>query len=112
MLGDTSIATASLKRTFSTYEPPRSSPERPAFGTHAWARLRFPQAVSGNAITQSRSPSRRNPVALAHLGAAADPLGKGLVVNRQGNVIFFWAEDDGSASRRRGRPRRTSIATQ
>ena len=27
-----------------------------------------------------------------HLGAAADPLGKGLVVNRQGNVIFFWAE--------------------
>ena len=25
------------------------------------------------------------------LGAAADLLGKGLAVNRQGNVIFFWA---------------------
>ena len=42
------------------------------------------------------------------LGAAAQLLGKSLVVNRQGNVVFFWLEGNGSASRRRGRRRSTS----
>ena len=41
------------------------------------------------------------------LGAAAQLLGKSLVVNRQGDAIFFWVESDGSAPRGRGRPRKT-----
>ena len=42
------------------------------------------------------------------LGAAAELLGKSLVVNRQGNTVFFWKESDGPTSRRRGRRRKSS----
>ena len=50
--------------------------------------------------------------ALRHrLGAAAQLLGKSLVVNRQEDAIFFWVEGDGSAPRRRGRTRKTSTTT-
>ena len=41
------------------------------------------------------------------LGAAAELLGKILVVNRQGDVVYFWEESSGSP-RRRGRPRKTN----
>ena len=41
------------------------------------------------------------------LGAAADLLGKKLVVNRQGNTVFFWEEGEGPTPRRRGRRRRS-----
>ena len=41
------------------------------------------------------------------LGAAAQLLGKNLVVNRQGDVVFFWEEGSGITRRRRGRPRKT-----
>ena len=41
------------------------------------------------------------------LGAAAELLGKSLVVNRQGDVVYFWEESSGSP-RRRGRPRKTN----
>lgn len=37
------------------------------------------------------------------LGAAARLLGKSLVVNRLGDVVFFWEESSGAAPRRRGR---------
>ena len=40
------------------------------------------------------------------LGAAAQLLGKSLVVNRQGDVVFFWEESSGSAPWRRGRRRK------
>ena len=40
------------------------------------------------------------------LGAAAQLFGKSLVVNRQGDVVFFWEESSGSAPRRRGRRRK------
>ena len=42
------------------------------------------------------------------LSAAAKLLGKGLVVNRQGNAVFFWNEGDDPKSRRRGRRRKSS----
>ena len=42
------------------------------------------------------------------LGAAAEVLGKNLVVNTQGNVVFFWEESGASAPRRRGGPRKTN----
>ena len=42
------------------------------------------------------------------LGAAAQLLGKSLVVNRQGDVVFFWEEGSGFPPRRRGRRRKTS----
>ena len=42
------------------------------------------------------------------LGAAAELLGKSLVVNRQGDVVYFWEESSGSAPRRRGRRRKTN----
>ena len=41
------------------------------------------------------------------LGAAAQLLGKNLVVNRQGDVVYFWEEGSGITRRRRGRPRKT-----
>ena len=41
------------------------------------------------------------------LGAAAELLGKKLVVNRQGNTVFFWEEGEGPTPRRRGRRRRS-----
>ena len=41
------------------------------------------------------------------LGAAAELLGKSLVVNRLGNVVYFWEESSGSP-RRRGRRRKAS----
>ena len=41
------------------------------------------------------------------LGAAAELLGKSLVVNRLGNVVYFWEESSGSP-RRRGRRRKTN----
>ena len=37
------------------------------------------------------------------LGAAAQLLGKNLSVKRQGDVIFFWEEENPRAPRRRGR---------
>ena len=40
------------------------------------------------------------------LGAAAELLGKSLVVNRQGDVVYFWEETSGFP-RRRGRRRKT-----
>ena len=46
------------------------------------------------------------------LGAAAQLLGKSLVVNRQGDVVYFWKEGDGPAPRRRGRRRKTTAETQ
>ena len=42
------------------------------------------------------------------LGAAAELLGKSLVVNRLGDVVYFWEESSGSAPRRRGRRRKTN----
>ena len=41
------------------------------------------------------------------LGAAAELLGKSLVVNRQGDVVYFWEKASGSP-RRRGRPRKAN----
>ena len=41
------------------------------------------------------------------LGAAAELLGKNLVVNRLGDVVYFWEESSGSP-RRRGRRRKTN----
>ena len=41
------------------------------------------------------------------LGAAAELLGKSLVVNRLGNVVYFWEESSGSPGRR-GRRRKNS----
>ena len=46
------------------------------------------------------------------LGAAAQLLGKNLVVNRQGDVVFFWEEGSGPKPRRRGRRRNTSTETE
>ena len=37
------------------------------------------------------------------LGAAAELLGKSLVVNRQGDTVFFWEESQGAQPRRRRR---------
>ena len=45
------------------------------------------------------------------LGAAAQLLGKSLVVNRLGEVVFFWEEGSGPGPRRRGRRRKTSAET-
>ena len=45
------------------------------------------------------------------LGAAAQLLGKSLVVNRMGDVVYFW--DEGSSTpRRRGRRRKASAETE
>ena len=41
------------------------------------------------------------------LGTAAELLGKNLVVNRLGDVVYFWEESSGSP-RRRGRRRKTN----
>ena len=41
------------------------------------------------------------------LGAAAELLGKNLVVSRLGDVVYFWEESSGSP-RRRGRRRKTN----
>ena len=41
------------------------------------------------------------------LGAAAELLGKSLVVNRQADVVYFWEESSGSP-RRRGRRRKAN----
>ena len=41
------------------------------------------------------------------LGAAAQLLGKTLVVNRLGDIVFFWEEGSGPTPRRRGRRRKT-----
>ena len=41
------------------------------------------------------------------LGKAAQLLGRNIVTTRQGNVVFFWEEADGTAPRRRGRRRRS-----
>ena len=41
------------------------------------------------------------------LGAAAQLLGKNLVVNRQGDVVFFWEEGSRPTTRRRGRRKKT-----
>ena len=40
------------------------------------------------------------------LGVAAELLGKSLVVNRLGDVVYFWEESSGPAPRRRGRRRK------
>ena len=37
------------------------------------------------------------------LGAAAELLGKNLVVNRQGDAVFFWGDGEASQPRRRRR---------
>ena len=42
------------------------------------------------------------------LGAAAKVLGKNLVVNTQGNAVFFWEESNASAPRRRSRAGKTN----
>ena len=42
------------------------------------------------------------------LGAAAQLLGKSLVVNRLGDAVYFWEESGGAAPRRRGRRRNAS----
>ena len=42
------------------------------------------------------------------LGAAAQLLGKSLVVNRLGDAVYFWEESGGSAPRRRGRRKNAS----
>ena len=46
------------------------------------------------------------------LGAAAQLLGKSLVVNRQGDVVYFWEEGGGPAPRRRGRHGKTTAETE
>ena len=42
------------------------------------------------------------------LGAAAQLLGKSLVVNRLGDMVFFWEEASSPAPRRRGRRKKTN----
>ena len=42
------------------------------------------------------------------LGAAAQLLGKNLVVNRQGDVVFFWEADSEPAPRRSRRRSKTN----
>ena len=42
------------------------------------------------------------------LGAAAKLLGKSLIVNRLGNVVYFWDESSGTP-RRRGRRRKADV---
>ncbi len=42
------------------------------------------------------------------LGAAAELLGKSLVVNRQGDAVFFWEEGSAAAERRPTRRRKTN----
>ena len=46
------------------------------------------------------------------LGAAAQLLGKSLVVNRLGDVVFFWEEASSPVPRRRGRRKKTSAETE
>ena len=46
------------------------------------------------------------------LGAAAQLLGKNLVVNRQGNLVYFWEADSTPGRRRRGRRRKTDAETE
>ena len=46
------------------------------------------------------------------LGAAAQLIGKSLVVNRQGDAVYFWEEGSGPAPRRRGRRRKTGTETE
>ena len=41
------------------------------------------------------------------LGAAAELLGKSLVVNRLGDVVYFWEEGEGPEPRRRRRRTKT-----
>ncbi len=41
------------------------------------------------------------------LGAAAELLGKNLVVNRLGDVVYFWEEGEGPEPRRRRRRTKT-----
>ena len=41
------------------------------------------------------------------LGAAAELLGKSLVVNRQGDVVYFW-EESSDSPRQRGRRSKTN----
>ncbi len=43
------------------------------------------------------------------LGAAAQLLGKNLVINRQGDAVYFWEQETGRTPRRQGR-RRTADA--
>ena len=43
------------------------------------------------------------------LGAAAQLLGKSLVVNRLGDVVYFWDEDSSPAPRRRGRRKKATV---
>ena len=45
------------------------------------------------------------------LGAAAQLMGKSLVVNRQGDAVYYWEEGSGPAPRRRGQRRRTGDET-
>ena len=46
------------------------------------------------------------------LGAAARLMGKSLVVNRQGDAVYFWEEGSGPAPSRRGRRRKTAAETE
>ena len=46
------------------------------------------------------------------LGAAAQLLGKSLVVNRLGDVVFFWEEASSPAPRRRSRRKKNSAETE
>ena len=46
------------------------------------------------------------------LGAAAQLLGKSLVVNRLGDVVFFWEKASSPTARRRGRRKQTSAETE
>ena len=45
------------------------------------------------------------------LGAAAQLLGKNLVVKRLGDAVFFWEEGSGTETRRRGRRKKTDAQT-
>ena len=46
------------------------------------------------------------------LGTADQLLGKSLVVNRLGDVVFFWEDGSGPAPRRRGRRRKNNAETE
>ena len=46
------------------------------------------------------------------LGAATQLLGESLVVNRLGDVVFFWEDGSGPAPRRRGRRRKNNAETE
>ena len=66
------------------------------------------QLGTGQAGKLIPDPGETTAAVRRRLGAAAELLGKSLVVNRQGDVVFFWEEASTSADRRRTRRGKTN----